>query len=128
MQITDYHAKYFAYARDKPRWKRNLLPRADKHNKGYKNPDGRSARTMDVGRPVCSDAYSAGIYPVTTPSGRIIAGPPKGMYWRVSKEKLLDLGKDGRIWWGADGDNVPRLKTILVRSDGEDRSADDLVT
>jgi adenine-specific DNA-methyltransferase len=35
------------------------------------------------------------------------------MYWRVSKEKLLELDRDHRVWWGAGGDNVPRLKRFL---------------
>ncbi len=43
----------------------------------------------------------------------MIAGPPKGMFWRVSKAKLQELDKDGRIWWGDDGRNVPRLKRFL---------------
>jgi hypothetical protein len=47
------------------------------------------------------------------PSGRFIPGPPKGMYWRVSKEKLAELNGDKRIWWGKNGDNVPRLKRFL---------------
>jgi adenine-specific DNA-methyltransferase len=36
------------------------------------------------------------------------------MYWRVSKEKFCELDKDHRIWWGKDGNNVPRLKRFLT--------------
>jgi adenine-specific DNA-methyltransferase len=43
----------------------------------------------------------------------MIPGPPKGMYWRVSHEKLLELDKENRIWWGAKKNNVPRLKRFL---------------
>jgi adenine-specific DNA-methyltransferase len=35
------------------------------------------------------------------------------MYWRVSSPKLKELDNDKRIWWGAEGDNVPRLKRFL---------------
>ncbi len=35
------------------------------------------------------------------------------MYWRVSEAKLRELDKDKRIWWGEEGDNVPRLKRFL---------------
>jgi site-specific DNA-methyltransferase (adenine-specific)/adenine-specific DNA-methyltransferase len=35
------------------------------------------------------------------------------MYWRVSKETFAELDKDGRVWWGKGGDNVPRLKRFL---------------
>ncbi len=47
------------------------------------------------------------------PSGRVISSPPKGMYWRVSKESFERLNQEGRIWWGKDGDNVPRPKRFL---------------
>ena len=43
----------------------------------------------------------------------MISGPPPGTYWRVSKERFEELDKDGRIWWGADGNNTPRLKRFL---------------
>lgn len=57
--------------------------------------------------------YSAGLYSITCPSGRVIEGPPPGTYWRVSKEKLSLLDKDNRIWWGKDGGNVPAMKRFL---------------
>ncbi len=48
-----------------------------------------------------------------TPSGREILGPPPGNYWRVSKEKFLEMDRDKRIWWGKDGSNVPAVKRFL---------------
>lgn len=57
--------------------------------------------------------YSKGTYEITTPSGRVIPGPPPGSYWRVSKEKFLELDKDNRIWWGKEGNNVPSIKRFL---------------
>jgi adenine-specific DNA-methyltransferase len=35
------------------------------------------------------------------------------MYWRVSKEKFAEMDADKRIWWGADGNNTPRIKRFL---------------
>lgn len=35
------------------------------------------------------------------------------MYWRVSKAKFVELDRDGRIYWGEDGNNMPRLKRYL---------------
>src|SRR5699024_2242954 len=40
-------------------------------------------------------------------------GPPSGSYWRVSKEKLAELDKQGRIYWGKEGNNVPAPKIYL---------------
>ncbi|MFC6674086.1 DNA methyltransferase [Marinobacterium aestuariivivens] len=57
--------------------------------------------------------YDAGIYPIVSPSGRKIDGPPTGTYWRISKEKFLALDADNRIWWGKDGNNSPAVKKFL---------------
>jgi len=111
--ISDSHDHVLLYAKEKPRWKRKLLPREDKHNKNYKNPDNDSRGPWTSGDMSARNAYSAGIYPITTPSGREIAGPPKGMYWRISFEKFREFDKDGRIWWGKNGSNVPRIKRFL---------------
>ena len=35
------------------------------------------------------------------------------MYWRFSKPTFDELDRDGRIWWGKNGNNVPRLKRFL---------------
>jgi adenine-specific DNA-methyltransferase len=35
------------------------------------------------------------------------------MYWRFSKETFEQLDKEGRIWWGTKGNNVPRMKRFL---------------
>lgn len=35
------------------------------------------------------------------------------MYWRVSKNKFDELDRDGRVWWGKSGNNMPRLKRYL---------------
>ena len=111
--ISDSHDHVLVYARDKASWKRNLLPRDEKQNSSYKNPDKDPRGVWTSGDLSARNSYSAGIYPIKTPSGRIISGPPKGMYWRVSKEKFEEMDRDRRIWWGKDGSNVPRMKRFL---------------
>ena len=111
--ISDSHDHVLLYAKEKSRWQRKLLPRDERHNKNYKNPDNDSRGPWTSGDMSARNSYSAGIYPITTPAGRVISGPPKGMYWRVSFEKFQELNKDNRIWWGKDGDNVPRIKRFL---------------
>jgi adenine-specific DNA-methyltransferase len=113
--ISDSHDHLLVYAKAKPMWKRRLLPREEKQNASYKNPDNDPRGQWASGDLSARNAYSAGIYPITTPSGRVIAGPPKGMYWRVSEEKFKTLDADKRIWWGKHGKNIPRLKRF--RSD-----------
>jgi adenine-specific DNA-methyltransferase len=111
--ISDSHDHILVFAKDKTLWKRRLLPRTDAHNSSYKNPDNDPRGPWTSGDLSARNPYSSGIYPVTTPFGRVIPGPPKGMYWRVSLERLKELDRDNRVWWGKNGDNVPRLKRFL---------------
>jgi adenine-specific DNA-methyltransferase len=89
------------------------MPRSEKQDKAYKNPDNDSRGPWKAGDLSARNYYSVGTYPITSPSGREIAGPPPGNYWRVSKEKLLEMDRDKRIWWGKDGSNVPAVKRFL---------------
>ncbi len=57
-------------------------------------------------------------YSIRLPSGREIS-PPDGRSWGVAEQTFNDLRSDGRIWFGASGDNVPRIKKFLGESDGQ---------
>ncbi|HMW82364.1 MAG TPA: site-specific DNA-methyltransferase, partial [Pseudomonadales bacterium] len=111
--LSEDHDYVVIYAANAEIWKPNLLPRTEEQNAAYKNPD-RDARgvwkTSDLS---ARNYYSAGTYSITCPSGRIIDGPPKGMYWRVSKERFAELDRDKRIWWGKDGSAIPQIKRFL---------------
>jgi len=111
--LSEVHDYVLLYTRNKAIWSRNLLPRSESQNDRYSNPDDDLRGPWTSGDLSARNYYSEGTYPVITPSGRVIDGPPKGTYWRVSKEKLLELDQDGRIWWGEDENNVPRLKRFL---------------
>ena len=108
------HDHILLYAKDINRWERRLLPRSDDSNKGDKNPDNDPRGVWTSGDLSARNFYGAGMYPITTPAGRVIPGPPKGMYWRFSEDRFKQLDADGRIWWGKDGDNQPRLKRFLA--------------
>jgi len=111
--LSENHDYVVCYARDAGRWSRNLLPRTQKQNKAYRNPDNDPRGPWKPGDLSARNYYRVGRYPITCPSGRVIPGPPQGMYWRVSREKLGELDQDGRIWWGKDGKNVPAIKRFL---------------
>lgn len=111
--LSDMHDYIVAYAKNINLWQRNLLLRTEKQNKAYKNFDNDSRGPWKPGDLSARNYYSEGRYSITCPSGRIIEGPPQGMYWRVSKKKFLELDNDGRIWWGKNGNNVPAIKRFL---------------
>lgn len=60
---------------------------------------------------------SATDYPIQTPSGRIVE-PPASRCWAYSKERLQELILDNRIWFGAKGTGVPRIKRFLSEVQG----------
>jgi adenine-specific DNA-methyltransferase len=113
IHFSDDHEYIIAYARDANVWKPNPLPRKDEMNKRYKNTDNDPRGPWLVGDLAARNFYGAGRYAITTPSGRVISGPPSGSYWRVSREKFDELDKDRRIYWGKDGGSRPGIKRFL---------------
>lgn len=108
------HDVILLYSKNKEAWLPNSLPRTAKMNALYSNPDSDPRGPWTSGDLVANKPYSLGLYGLETPSGRSVEGPPPGRYWRVSFETFQELDADGRIWWGANGDSVPRLKRFLT--------------
>ncbi|MDP2996409.1 MAG: site-specific DNA-methyltransferase, partial [Bryobacterales bacterium] len=111
--LSDMHDHILVYAASKDLWQRNLMPREDRQNERYKNPDDDPRGPWTSGDLSARNYYSEGTYPITVPSGRVVPGPPKGMFWRVSKKTFDGMNADKRIWWGKTGDNQPRIKRFL---------------
>jgi len=111
--ISDSHDHVLVYGKNKNLWSRHLLPRTEKSDLNYKNPDDDHRGIWTSSDLSARNFYSLGDYSVTTPSGKKIPGPPPGRYWTISKEKFLELDKNNRIWWGKNGSNQPRLKRFL---------------
>ena len=101
------------FAKNKTNWKRNLLPRTAEQEGDYTNPDNDPRGPWRSGGLDARNYYSKGRYAILCPGGRTIDGPPGGSYWRVSEDTLWELDGDKRIWWGEDGNNVPRIKRFL---------------
>ncbi len=107
------HDYLIVHAKDADVWRPNLLPRTEATDKRFRNPDNDSRGPWASSDLSLRNYYSLGTYSVTTPSGKVIPGPPPGRYWAISKEKMEELEADKRIWWGAKGDGVPRSKIFL---------------
>lgn len=110
--LSDNHDHILCYAKNKITWRPNLLPRSDLMNSRYKNPDNDIRGPWTSGD-VSVKTYSASCdYPITTPSGRVV-NPPRGYCWRFSREKFQEMVADNRIWFGENGNSVPRVKRFL---------------
>ena len=107
------HDVIIVFAKNKQVWRPNDLPRSAGSDAKYTNPDNDPRGPWKPGDFSANKPYSKGIYPITTPSGRVIPGPPQGLYWRSSLETLRMLDADNRIWWGKEGNNSPAPKRFL---------------
>lgn len=107
------HDYIIVYAKNLKSLETNFLPRTSGMDSAYTNPDGDARGPWRRGDMAARNFYSKGLYPVTTPSGRVIEGPPSGSYWRISEEELARLDADNRIYWGPDGKSRPYIKRFL---------------
>jgi len=110
--FSDNHDHILVSAKNKEKWRPNLLPRTEEMNERYSNPDNDPRGDWKSGDLSVKRVTEKDIYPITTPTGRIVM-PPKGRSWVFGKEKLEGLIKDNRIWFGETGNNVPSIKQFL---------------
>lgn len=110
--FSENHDFCLIYAKNLEYFDMHLLPRSEKQNKDYKNPDNDPRGPWKVGNLTVGPAVEKQIYPIVGPTGRTFL-PPSGYCWRFSKEKFELMVKDNRIWFGADGNNSPVPKLFL---------------
>ncbi len=113
LHISQDHESLHVYAKEPKIWRPNMMPRTGRMLDRYKNLDNDPRGPWLLSDLAARNPYSKGRYPLTTPSGRTIEGPPAGSYWRVSKDKFDELQADNRIWWGKSGNNRPGIKRFL---------------
>ena len=90
----------------------NGIPRTAEADSRYINPDNDPRGVWSSSDISVGPAVPENIYPITTPSGRIVE-PPAGRSWSLSKKAFLERLNDNRIWFGPDGNGVPRIKRFL---------------
>ena len=78
----------------------------------YSNPDNDPRGVWSSSDISVGPAIAEKVYPITTPSGRVVE-PPAGRCWSLSKNAFLERLQDNRIWFGPEGNGVPRMKRFL---------------
>ena len=111
--FSEDHDYVLVYAKYAATWEPNLLARTDEQNAVYKNTDNDPRGPWRPSNLSARNYYSKGMYSIRCPGGRLIEGPPTGRYWVVSEEKFWDMDRENRIYWGADGNNIPAPKIFL---------------
>ena len=97
---------------DKNGWEIGLLPRNEEIPSGYSNPDNDTRGPWTSVILSAKSGSASLLYEIKTPSGKKCV-PPNGRYWSCSKDTFEKWNKDNRIWFGKNGDGVPRKKTFL---------------
>lgn len=111
--VSNSHDYVLMFAKNISQYIIGRLPRTAEANARYSNPDN-DPRGVWMSSDISVKTYNAECdYPITTPSGRIIE-PPAGRCWSLSKKSFLERLQDNRIWFGPDGNSVPRIKRFLT--------------
>ena len=88
------------------------IGRSNEANDRYSNPDNDPRGVWSSSDISVGPAVQENIYPITTPSGRVVE-PPAGRSWSLSRKAFRERLEDNRIWFGPNGDNTPRIKRFL---------------
>ncbi len=110
--FSESHEHLLIFAKQKNIFTLNLLPRTEKQNKDYKNPDNDPRGVWKGGNLTVGPAVDKQVYEIIGPTGKVFY-PPKGYCWRFTKERFEKLRNDNRIWFGLDGNNSPLPKLFL---------------
>ena len=113
------HDYILVYAKNQELAECRGIPRSQEADDRYSNPDNDPRGPWMSSDISVGPAIQANIYPITTPSGRIVE-PPAGRSWRLSRNAFRERLQDNRIWFGPNGDGVPRIKRFRseLRKDG----------
>jgi adenine-specific DNA-methyltransferase len=111
-RISVDHEYVISYAKNIDTADFNLLPRTEKMNKAYKNPDNDPRGNWKPGDLIANEERTEGHYEIKSPSGKIFNSPP-GKHWGVSEKIMHEMIKDNRVWFGKKGDAIPSSKQFL---------------
>lgn len=110
--ISSSHDYIVMCAKQIENFKIGRLERTQEANARYSNPDNDPRGVWTSGDMLVKTYNKSCDYPITTPSGKIV-NPVPGRCWRFSEESFLEKVKDNRIWFGPEGNGVPRIKRFL---------------
>lgn len=117
--FSNNHEYILVYAKNPDVFKksRNLLPFTNEVLSRYKNPDNDKrgpwqSVTVNV---QAGHAVQSQFYAITAPNGKVHY-PPQGRCWIYNQERMKKEIADNNIWFGHDGNGVPRMKKFLINA------------
>ena len=106
------HDYILVYAKNGENAVCNGIKRSEEANDRYSNPDNDPRGVWSSSDISVGPAIQENVYTITTPSGREVE-PPAGRSWSLSRKAFRERLQDNRIWFGPDGNGVPRIKRFL---------------
>ena len=119
-RMSNGHEYILIYAEDPVNLDRciNLIDLDETDAEKYKNPDN-DPKGPWVSVDFTAQGYRPNqMYKITTPGGREI-GPPEGRCWKNLRDVFEQYYSEGRLWFGSDGNGVPRQKNYLSEKQGK---------
>ena len=114
--VSGSHDHILVYTKNIEYWSRNLLPRSESQLAAFSNRDkDPRGDWQSVSFSVSSedaDRRREYRYEIALPSGRRVR-PPTGRHWNGLEARYEELRNECRLWFGKDGDSLPREKVYL---------------
>lgn len=110
--FSESHDYIICYAKNIEICVCNGLPRSVETNNRYSNPDNDPRGNWSSSDLSVGPCVESKVYEIITPSGRKVL-PPSGYCWRLDEKTFNQYVQDNRIWFGPDGNNVPRIKRFI---------------
>ena len=109
-----YASHYSSFKRS-----RNPLDLSDEVKARYRNPDNdpRGPWQSISANAQAGHGTKDQFYDLVAPSGRV-HGLPAGRCWILTERRMKEQIADNRVWFGKDGNGVPRIKKFLSEVKG----------
>lgn len=107
------HEYIFTYAKNINNFTLNSLPRTEKQNSRYKNPDNDERGPWTSTDLLRMEHRENSVYTITTPVGKKFT-PKPGTSWRHPEKEMLQLIENNEVYFGSNGTAKPRRKRFLT--------------
>ena len=117
--IGDAHEYLLVYSKSPDSFKkvRNLIAPTDKQSSLYKNPNNDAKGPWQSVSMTAQGFRPNQMYEIVAPNGKRHS-PPEGRCWAMVETEYAKLRDVGRIYFGRDGNGVPRIVNYLKDLEG----------
>ena len=117
--IGDVHEYLLVYAKNPDLFQevRNRVPLSEEQSTVYKNPNNDPKGAWQSISMTAQGYRPNQMYSIVGPNGKVHT-PPEGRCWSTIESEYLKLKASNRLWFGRDGNGVPRQIRYLSEVEG----------